>query len=49
MNLLESLPNNAGVLICGHGSRAKIAEEEFSLLAKGLRDRFPKLKVEYGF
>jgi sirohydrochlorin cobaltochelatase len=49
MNLLESLPKNAGVLICGHGSRAKIAEEEFSLLAKGLRDRYPDLNVEYGF
>ncbi len=49
MSLLETLPENAGVLICGHGSRAKIAEEEFSLLAKGLRDHHPKLKIEYGF
>tara|TARA_B100000809_G_scaffold191341_2_gene190006 strand:+ start:5178 stop:6329 length:1152 start_codon:yes stop_codon:yes gene_type:complete len=48
-NTLEQLPENAGVLICGHGSRAKIAEEEFSLLAKALRERHPKLKVEYGF
>lgn len=46
---IEQLPNDAGVLICGHGSRAKIAAEEFSLLAKGLRDRFPTLKIEYGF
>lgn len=46
---IEQLPNNAGVLICGHGSRAKIAEEEFSLLAQGLRSRFPELKIEYGF
>ncbi|WP_053981230.1 sirohydrochlorin chelatase [Marinagarivorans algicola] len=49
MSTLEQLPDNAGVLICGHGSRAKIAEREFSLLAKGLRDRHPSLKVEYGF
>lgn len=49
MNQLENLPNNTGILICGHGSRAKIAAEEFSLLAKGLRSRFPHLKVEYGF
>ena len=49
MSILEQLPADAGVLICGHGSRAKIAEEEFSLLAKGLRDRHPALKVEYGF
>ena len=49
INTLEQLPEDAGVLICGHGSRAKIAEEEFSLLAKALRERHPQLKVEYGF
>ncbi|MEM7190613.1 MAG: sirohydrochlorin chelatase [Pseudomonadota bacterium] len=38
-----------GIMICGHGSRAKSAEEEFSLLAKGLRARYPDLPVEYGF
>ncbi|MEM6617929.1 MAG: sirohydrochlorin chelatase [Pseudomonadota bacterium] len=38
-----------GIMICGHGSRAKSAEEEFALLAKGLRARFPKTPVEYGF
>ena len=43
------MPENSGIIICGHGSRAKIAEEEFSLLAKGLRARFPTLKIEYGF
>ncbi len=46
---LTDLPNDAGVLICGHGSRAKIAEKEFSLLASGLRARYPSLNVEYGF
>lgn len=46
---LSTLPDNAGVIICGHGSRAKIAEEEFSLLAAGLRKRHPSLKIEYGF
>jgi len=49
MSLINTLPDNAGILICGHGSRAKIAEEEFSLLANGLRKRFPSTKVEYGF
>ena len=49
MSLLNSLPENSGIIICGHGSRAKIAEEEFSLLATGLRARFPQLEVEYGF
>ncbi|MEM9238682.1 MAG: sirohydrochlorin chelatase [Pseudomonadota bacterium] len=38
-----------GIMICGHGSRAKSAEEEFALLAKGLRARYPDLHVEYGF
>lgn len=49
MSLLGTLPNTTGVLICGHGSRAKIAEQEFSLLAAGLRKRFAELKIEYGF
>ncbi|MEM6375131.1 MAG: sirohydrochlorin chelatase [Pseudomonadota bacterium] len=38
-----------GIMICGHGSRAKSAEEEFALLAKGLRARLPDVPVEYGF
>lgn len=46
---IATLPATSGVLICGHGSRAKIAEEEFSLLAKGLKARHPTLKVDYGF
>ncbi|MGB3623752.1 MAG: sirohydrochlorin chelatase [Ketobacter sp.] len=46
---IEDLTADSGILICGHGSRAKIAEQEFSLLATGLRNRFPTLKVEYGF
>lgn len=41
--------SKTGIMICGHGSRAKIAEEEFALLAKGLRDRYPDTPVEYGF
>jgi len=38
-----------GIMICGHGSRDKDAEVEFSLVAKGLRKRFPDMPVEYGF
>jgi sirohydrochlorin cobaltochelatase len=49
MSLLNSLPENSGIIICGHGSRAKIAEEEFSLLATALRARYPQLEIEYGF
>lgn len=38
-----------GIMICGHGSRSKAAEQEFGLLAKGIRQRFPDIPVEYGF
>ncbi|MBG6162849.1 sirohydrochlorin cobaltochelatase [Labrenzia sp. EL_195] len=38
-----------GIMICGHGSRAKSAEEEFALLAKGVRRLYPDIPVEYGF
>ena len=49
MSNLDSLPENSGVLICGHGSRAKTAEQEFGLLAAGLRARCPGLPIKYGF
>ncbi len=38
-----------GVLICGHGSRNRLAVEEFEGLAQGLKTRLPDLPVEYGF
>jgi len=38
-----------GILICGHGSRSKRAEEEFSSLAVALKNRFDGIPVEYGF
>ncbi len=38
-----------GIMICGHGSRSKAAEEEFGLLSKGIRARFPDTPVEHGF
>jgi sirohydrochlorin cobaltochelatase len=38
-----------GIMICGHGSRSETAEQEFGLLAKGLRARYPDIPVEYGF
>lgn len=46
---LKNLPADAGVLICGHGSRAKVAQQEFSLLAAGIRARFPECNIGYGF
>lgn len=38
-----------GIMVCGHGSRDKDAEVEFSLVAEGLKKRFPEMPVEYGF
>lgn len=49
IELISKLPSDAGVLICGHGSRSKVAEKEFGLLAEGLSKRFPELKVAHGF
>lgn len=46
---ISKLPADVGVLICGHGSRSKVAEKEFGLLAEGLSKRFPKLNVAHGF
>lgn len=38
-----------GVLICGHGSRNRLAVEEFEGLAIGLKKRLKGFPVEYGF
>ncbi len=38
-----------GIMICGHGSRDKDAEREFSRVAAGLVQRFPDTPIEYGF
>ena len=47
MPSLDQLPGNADVIICGHSSRAKLTEEEFSLIAADLQPRYPHLKIEY--
>lgn len=49
LNLISSLGPDSGILICGHGSRSKVAEAEFGLLAEGLKARFPDLPIEHGF
>ena len=38
-----------GVMICGHGSRNRLAVEEFARLAGGLRPLLPQVPVEYGY
>jgi sirohydrochlorin cobaltochelatase len=47
-----SAPDSAGrlgVMVCGHGSRNRLAVEEFARLAAGLRRRLPQVPVEYGY
>ncbi|MEY4359064.1 MAG: hypothetical protein RLZZ631_550 [Cyanobacteriota bacterium] len=38
-----------GVMICGHGSRNRLAVDEFARLAEGLRPLLPQVPVEYGY
>ncbi len=38
-----------GVMICGHGSRNRLAVAEFAQLAEGLRRQLPQIPVEYGY
>jgi len=38
-----------GVLICGHGSRNRLAVEEFAQLAEGLRPKLAGVPVEHGY
>ncbi|MGB5134212.1 MAG: sirohydrochlorin chelatase [Prochlorococcaceae cyanobacterium] len=41
--------DGVGVMICGHGSRNRLACEEFAQLAHGLRLRLPEVPVEHGY
>ena len=38
-----------GIMICGHGSRNKMAADQFSSLAVGLKKLMPEHPVEYGY
>ncbi|MDM7937585.1 MAG: sirohydrochlorin chelatase [Cyanobium sp. CZS 48M] len=38
-----------GVMVCGHGSRNRLAVGEFAQLAEGLRSRLPGVPVDYGY
>lgn len=38
-----------GVMVCGHGSRSQAAVDEFSVVARELKARFPDWPVEYGY
>ena len=48
-NLKSEFDNNIGILICGHGSRNKLAIKEFEELTKFIQKRYPNTYVEYGF
>ena len=38
-----------GVLVCGHGSRNRLAVAEFAQLARGLQAQLPAVPVQYGY
>ena len=44
-----TLPPNTGVMLCGHGSRNKLAVDEFANLSKRLQNLLPNVPVEYGY
>ena len=48
-NLDSKLNNQVAILICGHGSRNKLAITEFQELTNSIQKRYPKFIVEYGF
>ena len=48
-NLDLKLNNQVAILICGHGSRNKLAITEFQELTKLIQKRYPNILVEYGF
>lgn len=43
------MSDTPAIMICGHGSRNNGAVEEFNLLAKRLKERYPDRLVESGF
>ena len=50
MDTLDSnLNKQTGILICGHGSRNKLAIREFHELTRLIQQRYPSIIVEYGF
>ena len=46
---LDHPDGHLGILICGHGSRNRLAVEEFAQLVKALKPKFPAIPVEYGY
>jgi sirohydrochlorin cobaltochelatase len=48
-SLITSAAGPLGVLICGHGSRNRLAVAEFAALAEQVRARLAPVPVEYGY
>ena len=48
-NSVSKSNNQIGILICGHGSRNKLAITEFKELTEFVQERYPDILVEYGF
>ena len=44
-----NLNKQIGILICGHGSRNKLAIQEFQELTKFIQKKYPSILVEFGF
>ena len=49
INIDDKKYKSLGILICGHGSRNKLAIKEFKELRGFIQKRFIGIKVEYGF
>ena len=47
--ILKNLDANTGIMICGHGSRNQNAAKQFATLSEGLKARYPKVAIEYGY
>ena len=45
----SNLNKQTGILICGHGSRNKLAITEFQELTRLIQKKFPSILVEFGF
>ena len=45
----ETSKERLGVLICGHGSRNRLAVEEFAQMVEALRPRLAPMPVEHGY
>jgi sirohydrochlorin cobaltochelatase len=43
------MQTKTGVMLCGHGSRDEDAVQEFAVLARHLKQRFPDQPVEFGY